>query len=123
MKVFFEKKATISFFLKQRWNLTLLLGSLIFNILTWLWLIWRVKPSDNLIPLSYNIYFGIDSFGAWQRIFYVPIFGLAVIIINYILAYFIFLKDSYLSLWLQVIAFIIQATIILTTILLVINYI
>ncbi len=34
------------------------------------------------IPLHYNIYFGIDQFGPWYRVFTLPALGLALFLLN-----------------------------------------
>lgn len=50
---------------------------------------WRLLPiiqGQSFIPLHYNVYFGIDLFGAWYGIFVPPLFGLIVLIINLIVA-------------------------------------
>lgn len=122
MSNFFSKKITFLFFLKQRWHLIILLSSLMLNLITWLWLWWRVKSTEELIPLSYNIYFGIDFLGDWWQIFLGPIFGLLVILINYFLAYFIFLVNKFISHWLIVLTLIIQIFILVYDMILVINY-
>jgi hypothetical protein len=67
------------------------LGVIIFlQISVWLQTlaVWRRLTGDSAI-LHYNIDFGVDLIGSPQDIFYYPVFGLAVAIINVSLAAFI----------------------------------
>lgn len=46
------------------------------------------NPQDQFLPLHYNIYFGIDYLGAYAELYFAPLFGLAVNVINLPLMYF-----------------------------------
>lgn len=119
---FFDGKTTISFFFKQKWHIFLLIINLFLNLLIWLWIFWRVKPQAEPIPLSYNLYFGIDYLNYWQNIFIGPIAALLIIIINYCLAFLIFLKNKFLSWWLILLAGAFQLFLLLFYIILIINF-
>jgi hypothetical protein len=74
------------------------------NILIWLLIYLKLKPAiihsgkiDAYIPLHYNIYIGIDSYGNWRKVFYLPGIGLLFIIINSILAFYLYNKKKILS--------------------------
>lgn len=41
-----------------------------------------LEPGDQPIPLHYNIYFGIDSFGPWYAYYYLPAAGAALLLAN-----------------------------------------
>lgn len=49
------------------------------------------------LPLHYNIYFGIDFIGRWYEVFIMPLVGIFFIIINFILADIIYLRDKVTS--------------------------
>lgn len=46
---------------------------------------WRILPIAGdrpYIPLHYNVYVGIDSFGPWYGIFVLPALGLGLLVVN-----------------------------------------
>lgn len=50
---------------------------------------WKVLPSifgSELIPIHYNIHYGVDRTGPWWRIFTLPVIGLVVWLLNVPLA-------------------------------------
>lgn len=53
--------------------------------------------AKDLLPLHYNIYFGIDFIGKWYKIFIVPAAGIFFIIINFLLADIVYLRDKVVS--------------------------
>lgn len=47
--------------------------------------IWRIVPlaeNQPFLPLHYNIYFGVDRFGNWYQVFFLPALGLLFFLIN-----------------------------------------
>lgn len=58
------------------------------NIASWALVLWKIPYTTEPIFLHYNIYFGIDLTGSWWKIFTTPILGIAIIIINTLLAIF-----------------------------------
>jgi len=82
------------------------------NILLWILLFFFFQPSSEFVPLHYNIYFSIDKFGAWYKIFYIPANALAILFINTILALVFYSREKVISyfflfssLFIQLIAF------------------
>jgi hypothetical protein len=73
---------------------------------------------DNLIPLYYNIYFGIGLIGQTKELFKLPQIGLIIYLFNFCLAYFLYSKNKFLSHSLLICSIIIQFLLILTTFLL-----
>jgi len=71
--------------------------SLLINIVLWLLLIWQTKEFSGLIPLHYNIYFGIDLLGPWYQFFLLPSLGLLFFIVNFIISLMIYSKEKVLS--------------------------
>jgi len=79
-----ELKPTVAFRLFLA-SLTLSLG---FNVALWLLVSRQVQylPAD--IPLHYNIYFGIDWFGDKHKLFFLPILGAAIWLVNFSLGFY-----------------------------------
>lgn len=62
---------------------------LLLQLLAWFQAIMiRRRISDDFLILHYNIDFGVDLVGQPSDIFYYPLFGLAVLLLNFILAAF-----------------------------------
>lgn len=59
---------------------------------------WRLQPTSDPITLHYNIYFGPDYTGPGTLIYVMPGFGLAVWLVNAIIAWYYRRKDLALSL-------------------------
>lgn len=97
---FFWRKI-VSFFILPFWrnhlNLGFIIASVAFNGLAWFFLAYFIHPSEFPIPLHYNIYFGIDLIGEYQRVFSLPLIGFLVILINSILAFWFYLKERLIS--------------------------
>ncbi len=64
--------------------------------------------------MHYNIYFGVDFVGRWYEIFIMPLAGSFFIIINFILADIIYLRDKVTSYFLTGAAAFIQILLFLT---------
>ncbi len=89
-------KKMFKFFFKDRLVLLALIANILLNIAIWLNLL-RIKPISGLIPLHYNIYFGVDYIGVWRQIFLLPLFGLGIIILNFFLGGIFFFKEKFIS--------------------------
>jgi hypothetical protein len=106
MSIFFKNKII-------KWNL---IFSFFVNLAIWFFLYWRVTPQVEPIFLKYNIYFGPTLIGQWWQIFFLPILGLAIILINTILSaivlkkqrissYFFVFASSFSQILLAILAF------------------
>jgi len=85
---------------KDRFFQVVLGLSLIINFLIWLatyYIFFPLQHFGELIPLRYNIYFGISLVGKWYEVFVMPTVGIFIIIINFILADIIYLRDKVVS--------------------------
>ena len=87
----------IKLYLKSWPNLITLTLSLLINIFVWIWLLWNIKPQTEMIFLHYNILFGVDYVGVWWKVIYLAIGGLAVLIINSTLGWWLFDRDKFFS--------------------------
>jgi hypothetical protein len=55
----------------------------------WLW----DKPGERGAILHYNIFFGVDLIGPWQRLLWIPSVASFALLVNTILAYALFVKN------------------------------
>ncbi len=95
----FLKLFTVLIFKDEFFRL-LFLFSLAVNLFIWVFLYLKFLPLQAMgetLPLHYNIYFGIDFIGRWYEIFIMPLVGIFFIIINFILADIIYLRDKITS--------------------------
>lgn len=99
---------TLNRFFKDRLVSVSLLLSLILNFIGWLILSFVFRPQPELIPLHYNIYFGIDFLGPWYWIFILPTLGLLINFINFFLASLLYRKEKIISYFLVVFSSFIQ---------------
>ncbi len=68
--------------------------TLVLNITLWLILKKGIKPTSDLIPISYTI-FGINKWGRWYEVFILPAIGLFIFLINLILSFIIYKKERF----------------------------
>lgn len=87
----------IKLYLKYKPNLIMLSLAVLANIFTWFWIIFRIKPQEDLIFLHYNILFGVDYIGEWWRVFYIPTIGLLILFVNFVIGWVLFSKDKFIS--------------------------
>jgi hypothetical protein len=79
-------------FFKNKVVLWMAISNIILNLVNWL-LLWRfIKPIDSSIILHYNVYFGVDMIGNWKAAFILPGIGLMLFFINYLLAFYFYMK-------------------------------
>ncbi len=60
----------------------------------------RVTPiiyKKTAVPLHYNIHVGVDSVGPWWQIYTVPAIGLLVIVVNMLVAKYMWTRDPVLA--------------------------
>ncbi len=88
------RTAMADFFLRKSTIIYLSLGFL-FNLCTWFLAIVLVRSlSDNLAITHYNIIFGIDRIGAASELYKIPVSGLAIMVINFLLAALLVRKNE-----------------------------
>lgn len=100
--------------------------AVVLNIIIWLVIYLRLRPlvinlaeEQSFIPLHYNIYLGVDSFGKWTKTFMIPGLGLLFLIINTIFALTIYSRKEILSYFLVVVSSLVQLLLLISTILVV----
>jgi len=97
--------------------------AVIVNILICFLIVFQIRPLIDLlpegeayIPLHYNIYTGIDSYGRWERLFYMPMFGWAVIAGNLFVAFVVYNRKEIISYFLAISAAAVQIILLIATI-------
>ena len=74
-----------------KYNLIL---ALLMNALLWVLFYFRIPITLEPIILRFNIYVGISLIGPWFDVFYFPLAGLGIIIINLLIGWMLFRKDK-----------------------------
>lgn len=67
----------------RRWPIFLLIFlSFAINAAAWGLIFWKLPPTEDIVFLHYNIFFGIDLAGDWHQLLWIPGSGLAAAILN-----------------------------------------
>lgn len=75
-------------------NALLLAVGALMNAVIWGWLLWQIRPQEQLLFLHYNVLFGVDRIGPWWRVFELPLIGLLVLLVNALIGWYFFEKDK-----------------------------
>lgn len=93
--------------------------ALILNILIWLVIFWQIKPRSEPIFLHYNIYFGIDAIGDYWKLYYLPISGSVILLINTLISAFIYRREKIISHFLLITNIIAQIVLLVASLLII----
>lgn len=63
----------------------------------WPYIIIKLSATGEQAFLHYNNIFGIDLVGAWWKALYLPLGGLAIILINYLLIFYSYNTDKIIA--------------------------
>jgi len=99
----------LKLYIKHLPNLLMIVGSLVLNIVSWVWLVFRLGSQEEAIFLHYNILFGVDLIGEWEKILYLPAVGLCVFLLNAVLGWILFHKEKFAAYILLAISVLCQA--------------
>ncbi|EKD58795.1 MAG: hypothetical protein ACD_56C00049G0003 [uncultured bacterium] len=101
-----------------------IIGALILNSLNWVMIAFFIRPVDFPIILHYNVYFGVDVIGAWWQVYFLPLIGLIILLVNSTLGYLFYCqKERIVAHLLMLGTFIVQIVIsVAVASLLLINY-
>ncbi len=75
-------------------------------------LIWRIVPlasNSSYLPLHYNISIGIDRYGPWWSVFFIPAFGISILVLHTILQLYFSKRDIFLTRFLSVSTIVLEA--------------
>jgi hypothetical protein len=70
-------------------------------------------PRASFALLAYNVHVGINATGPWWHAFGVPLVGLALLVVNYILTAWFFLRDQKVSYILTITALMTQVFVVM----------
>ncbi len=93
--------------------------SIILNIFSWVWLSVQIPQAGGQVFLHYNILFGVDQVGDSWKIFYVPLLGLFIFLINLSLGWLLYRKDKFMAQVLLFFSALCQVFVVIATFLLV----
>jgi len=86
-----------------------LIGSLILNVANWIFIAFFIRPVDFPIILHYNVYFGVDVIGSWWQMYFMPLIGLLILLVNAFLGYLFYQKKERIAAHLLMLAtFVVQ---------------
>ena len=106
-------------FIRDKFVLINLSLSFLFSLFSLIWLYYKITPQVEPVALHYTIYFGIDLIGEWYYVFLFPLLGIITILVNFILAYLLFIKVKILAYLLVLTSTIIQVLLVIISILVV----
>lgn len=88
-------------FLRRPYVWISLLLAVLFDFTTWLVLFRNLRLSFNegLIVLHYSLYYGVDLVGTAGEAFFIPVFGLFLIIVNFAFAFYFIERTKIVSLF------------------------
>jgi len=81
-------------FLKDKINRIIWLINLVLMIGTLVFIYFQFVPRVEMINLQHNIYFGISRIGEWWQIFYYPLYGAIILVVNFVLSTIFYSKNK-----------------------------
>ena len=84
-------------FFKDRLNAILLIAGGLLALGQWLMMIWQVRPTADVLPLHYNIFFGVDYVGQWYQAYYAPLLSVVIFGVNLLVAMIFYKREKNLS--------------------------
>jgi len=58
---------------------------LIFNIITFLFIYFKIHPGNKTLALHYNVLVGVEWYGKGKNLYFIPAVGFAISLVNFIL--------------------------------------
>jgi len=109
----------LKLYFKHPANLILIALSGGINLFIWGWLLYYIRKQDDPLFLHYTVLFGVDYTGEWYQVFIVPLGGLLILLINFVLGWLLFHKDDFAGYVLNMVSAVAQIILLVTAILLV----
>lgn len=107
-------------FIADRLNFVGLALSLLINIIHWLILYIKIKPTNTRILLHYNVLIGSDIVSAAKYIYLLPILALFFLILNTIVAAVFYKKEKLPSYFLNLSSIVVQIIFLIASMVLVV---
>lgn len=82
----------------------LLFFSALVNSIDWLMLRFFLRPGKDIIILHYNVYFGVDWRGMPEEAYFLPLIGLILLGINFLVAFYFYAHKERIAAYLILIA-------------------
>lgn len=89
-------------YLKDRWILLPLVVIAATQAFAWWYVISKIRPTGEQLFLHYNIIFGVDLVGEWWKLWLLPLGGLVLWLVNFLLSYFFYNHNRFLARFLAV---------------------
>ena len=87
LKLFFKKKPIA---------ISLVAGILV-NAVGWIWMFLGVTKRSEQAVLHYTTLFQVDQLGSFPQLYLVPAIGLIILLLNFLLAWFLYNYDVFIS--------------------------
>ena len=84
-------------YFRDPWVSAPLLGVILVQIFVWWYLVANIRTDAGQVFLHYNIIFGVDLLGDWWKIYFIPLAGILVILINYFFSLMLYSVDKFLA--------------------------
>ncbi len=88
-----SKKNLLTKYLKNKWVAITLSSGVIMNAANWFLIVRKVGPTEELVYLHYNIYFGVDLIGRWYQLYIMPFIGTLIIALNAYIGFILFKRE------------------------------
>ena len=95
-------------FVRDPWVLIPLSLSIVFQLLSWWYPYAHIHASAGQIFLHYTSLFGVDLVGEWWKIFYLPVGGLVIVLVNFTVSFLFYRMDKFLSRFLCIFTLLIE---------------
>ncbi len=86
------------------------------NIISWLIIYAQIKPTSEVIPLHYNIFYGSDLSGPGYFLYMLPLIGLTVMVINSLFYHYAKSQQEFAGKTLIVVSLVLQILIMISVI-------
>ena len=84
-------------YFRDPWTSAPIAGVILIQVFLWLYLIFNIRSEAGQIFLHYNIIFGVDLVGDWWKIYFIPLAGVMVILLNYFFSGLLYSVDKFLA--------------------------
>lgn len=87
---------SLKLFLKDKLVIFFIGLNILENLGNWIYLLSYYRQiKEQTVFLHYTVHLGVDLVGPRHQLFFIPLFGLMIFLVNSVLAYFLFQKRYY----------------------------